>query len=413
MTSTNNRAAGENIRVLHYLPSEVHGGVEEHALSILVSLRDFGLGPILAAPSALIREMNPELSAFGIEAIQVEPFSPFDFRALTRFAQVVRSAHADLMHCHMFAATLRAAPMARLIGVRTIVETCHGPEAWRFGKPLKGRFRIDRLLTDRFVDHYIAVSNAAASHLRERKGISPAKITVIHNGRDLTRFCPATESERERARAELGIGDEQAILVMGRLHEQKGHTFFLKALGIVMAHRPNVVSLLAGDGPLREELKAQANAAGIAEQVRFLGFRSDAQALFAACDLVVLPSLYEGLPLVAVEALAARRPIVATAVDGTPEVVIDGETGLLVRPADAPALARAIERLLGDKSLGLRLAANGRAWVEQEFTLGGQMEKTVALYRDLAARKQVPHALDCAVARNRSAASGEVSRSVE
>ncbi len=414
MTSSEHRAATQQIRILHYLPSDAHGGVEEHALSILVSMRDFGIRPILAAPDALVRNMSSQLVAFGVETVHVEPFSPFDLRALARFARIIRAARPDVVHCHMFAATLRAAPVARLMGVRAIVETCHGPEAWRFGKPLKDQFWIDRLLTAGFVDRYIAVSDAAASHLRERKGISPGKITVIHNGRDLAHFRPACAPERERARKELGLGDEQAILVMGRLHEQKGHAFLLQALRLIIPHRPRLVALLAGDGPLREELEGQAKAAGIAERVRFLGFRSDAQGLFAACDLVVLPSLYEGLPLVAVEALAAARPIVATGVDGTPEVVIDGKTGLLVPPADPAALARAIERILDDESLGLWLATNGRAWVEREFTLRTQMEKTVALYRDLAARKpRVSPTPDYDIARKGCAASGKVSESAE
>lgn len=374
----------KSARILHYLPSDVHGGVEEHALSILVSLREFGFEGIMAAPQTLLRAMKSELDRAGVGTLAVEPFSPLDPRAMVGFARTIRDARASLIHCHMFGATLRAAPLARLMGMKAVVvETCHGPEAWRFGKPLKGRFWVDRLLTAGLVDRYIAVSRAAAAHLRERKGISTDKITVIHNGRDLTRYRTASEADRSRARAKLGLGDAPTILVLGRLDTQKGHVFLLEALGMLAPHRPEMITLLAGDGPLREQLVAQARDAGLADRVRFLGFRSDAPTLLAACDMVVLPSLYEGLPLVAIEALAAGKPIVATAVGGTPEVVNDGQSGLLVPPANPGALACAIGKVLDSPSLASRFALNGRERVERDFALRAQIEKTVAVYREL------------------------------
>ena len=186
-----------------------------------------------------------------------------------------------------------------------------------------------------------------------------------------------------RLEAALGLGDEPTLLTVARLDEQKGHRHLLDAIAIVAARRPNLVTLLAGEGPLEGALRAQCAALRISERIRFLGHRRDVPELFEAADVVVLPSLYEGLPLVAIEALAAGRPLVATEVDGTPEVVIDGKTGLLVLPANADALAAAIERLLENQELASRLASDGREFVRKNFAVQRQIRETAALYSEL------------------------------
>ena len=170
---------------------------------------------------------------------------------------------------------------------------------------------------------------------------------------------------------------------MARLDDQKGHRHLIDALAILAPRRPNLVTLLAGEGPLEQSLRAQCAALGLDHRVRFLGYRRDVPELLEAADIVVLPSLYEGLPLVAIEALAAGRPMVATEVDGTPEVVIHEKTGLLAPPANPAALAAAIERLLDNPALASRLASEGRKFVGENFALQRQIEQTVALYSEL------------------------------
>jgi glycosyltransferase involved in cell wall biosynthesis len=177
------------------------------------------------------------------------------------------------------------------------------------------------------------------------------------------------------------------MLVLGRLEQQKGHVFLIEAFKGLAARRPKLIALFAGSGALECELKIRCEAAGLTDRIVFLGYRDDTEQLLAAADLVVLPSLFEGLPLVAVETLAMARPMVATDVEGTREIVADGETGLLVRAADPAALAFGIERLLANPALGARLGRRGRAVVEQNFDIRQQIAKTVEVYQRLLDQK--------------------------
>jgi glycosyltransferase involved in cell wall biosynthesis len=181
----------------------------------------------------------------------------------------------------------------------------------------------------------------------------------------------------------------QGLLVgtVGRLHPQKGFASLLAAVARVRERLPAIRLLLVGGGALRRDLVARAEALGLAEVVIFAGSRGDVPEILAALDLFVLPSLWEGLPNAVLEAMAAGLPVVATAAGGTPEVVVDGETGLLVPPGDVTALAEAIERLLRDPGLRRKMGEAGRKRVEGHFTIEQTVAQTVALYETLLRQK--------------------------
>ena len=380
---TNRSNARPSRAVLHLLTSSVFGGAEEHALSILTAIREFGFEPCLAAPNALIAAMEPRLSAAGVKCLPLEFSSRLDVLTGARLLRFLRRENISILHCHLFIASLFGAGVARMAGVGSVLETCHGPEVWRMGKGLRVELLGGSAGRPDGGQIYRGVARGRARHLVGNKRVPKSKIRVIHNGRDLERFAPANANRRIATRAALGLGDEPVILTMARLDEQKGHRHLIDALAIVARRRPKLVTLLAGEGPLEQNLRAQCAALGIAERVRFLGYRRDVPELFEAADIVVLPSLYEGLPLVAIEALAAGRPMVATEVDGTPEVVIHEQTGLLVPPANPVALAAAIERLLDEPELAARLASDGRKFVHENFAVRRQIEQTAALYSEL------------------------------
>ena len=167
-----------------------------------------------------------------------------------------------------------------------------------------------------------------------RSVVNPRAVRVVHNGIDVSRFGGPADPA---LRAELTNGtDRPLVLSLARLHWQKG----LKHLVAAARQVPSAVFVVAGAGEERAHLDEEVARSGVGDRFRFLGFRDDAPRLLAACDLFVLPSLFEGLPVSVLEALAARRPVVATAVGGTGEAVIDGETGLLVPPAESDGACR-------------------------------------------------------------------------
>jgi len=204
---------------------------------------------------------------------------------------------------------------------------------------------------------------------------------VIRNGSDVRRFDPEYKPSAS-FKSNLGFGESDPVLVVvARLEPQKGHKVLLNAMPAIRREFPNVRLVCVGDGVLRSELEEQTQGLGLNENVRFVGVQTNVQDWLALSQMSVLPSFYEGLPLVAIESLAAGVPIVATNVDGTPEIVVNGKTGLTVPPGDANALAQAICLLLHSQELRRQLAVAGRQWVLQEFTEAQQIRRTAELYK--------------------------------
>jgi len=369
--------------VLHFTNALARGGVEEHVLTLMRGLDRSCFRLHWVCPPEVADKIKPDLPA-DVELFPLCLRKPRQIGSALRLAQILWQRRVDIIHSHQFTASLFASPLGWLCRVPVIVETPHLREHWRHGW-FKSRFVVDRLV-GRFVDYYIAVSHANARHLVETKGLSASKIVVIQNGSDLTRFDPARPAPVAlRKSLDFAEGD-RVLLVVGRLEAQKGHRVLLDAMPLVRRRFPAVRLVCVGDGALRGELEAQAAALGVRESVRFVGYRSDVPDWLALADVVALPSFFEGLPLIAIEALAAGRPMVATAVDGTPEVIVDGKTGLTVPPGEPRLLAEALCRLLGDPGLGRALGRGGRRWVEEHFSQEGQVQRTQDFYLQAAAQ---------------------------
>jgi glycosyltransferase involved in cell wall biosynthesis len=235
-------------------------------------------------------------------------------------------------------------------------------------------------LTAWMADAFTTVSQRTLDFAESREGVRRKRASVIPNGIDPADY----DVSREDARKRLELApDDFVVASVGRLHEQKGYEFLLPAVRNLLQDLPNSVFLIAGYGPLEEQLKDRARELNVASHVRFLGYRRDVPDILAACDLYVLPSLWEGMSNAVLEAMAAARPVIATAVDGNVEQVSDGETGLLAPPADSDALTEAIRRLSRDRELAARMGRKGRETVEQKFSLSAMTSAYLALYRRL------------------------------
>jgi glycosyltransferase involved in cell wall biosynthesis len=374
------------ISVAYFSNSEVRGGAEEHILTLLRRLDRSRFAAHLVCTPAVASMVRGDVPAdVGVTPLTLR--HPRHLSAAMDLGRLLRARRVEVLHSHLFYASVFASPIGRLCRVPFIVETPHISERWRQG--LKGHYAIDRGL-GRCVDRFIAVSEANGRYLIEEKGLPREKVVVIHNGCDLERFDPRHEAPAG-LRESLGFGQRDPIIVAaGRLEPQKGHTVLLDAIRIVRRSFPTVRLVCVGEGGLRGTLERRATELGLADAVRFVGQQTNITDWFALADVTVLSSLYEGLPLVAIESLACERAMVATAVDGTPEVVVHEETGLTVPPGNAVALATALTRLLGDPTLRNRLARQGRERVLAGFSDRLQVSRTETLYERGLGRETVP-----------------------
>jgi glycosyltransferase involved in cell wall biosynthesis len=227
------------------------------------------------------------------------------------------------------------------------------------------------------INRYIAVSQAVAGVLCQGFQIPCRKIRVVHNG---VRIAASNRAPC--------IRKYPVVLMTGRLSKEKGHEYLLQAAALV----PHLTVELAGEGPERPSLEAKARELGIEDRVSFLGYREDVADLLANCDVFVLPSLTEGLPVSVLEAMAASRPVIASEVGGNKEVVVHGETGLLVPPRDAAALADALRRTVCDPAVARQFGVAGKARVEREFSDDVMVRQVSQIYDELLGSHVSPYA---------------------
>jgi len=368
---------GGRIRVLHFTNAIMRAGAEEHMLTLLTRLDRSRFDPMLAAPPELIAALRPDLPA-DLEVVPVTLRSLRNAGAAWRFARMLAASRVDVLHSHMFQASRFASPLGWLARVPVVVETSHGREGWRHGR-LKSSYFVDRRMA-RFVTAFIAVSEATGRYLTDEKKLPAAKVVVVLNGIAIERFDPERVAPPALRRS-FGIAqDAPVVLALARLEPPKGHAVLLDAWQSIATSFPNARLVCLGNGRLRAELQARAAELGIGASVLFPGYQSNVPDWLALADFTVLPSFYEGLPLAAVESLAAGRAVVATAVDGTAEVVFDEKNGLTVPAGQAAPLAAAIGRLLAEPGLARKLGRAGRHFVEQHYNEQHQVAETERLY---------------------------------
>jgi glycosyltransferase involved in cell wall biosynthesis len=301
-------------------------------------------------------------------------------RFLWQLIWVIYRRRVDLIHVNSYVPGNYARLAAALMQVPIVIDHWHG-----FTRFNRKRRLICRTLA-RFTDLSLAVSRGVKDYLVSEIGLDPVKVRVVPNGVDVASIDAARPGAE--VRRELGLPAAAPVLgLVGRLdHWGKGHRELFTAMAQLRARYP-VQALIVGGGRRIDEVKALAASLGLAAAVHFLGPRRDVPDLLRVMDVFVLPSYSEGVSLALLEAMAAGRPVVATAVGGLPEVVTDGDTGLLIPPRDPNALARALERLLADPAWARQLGANARARVRAHYSLDRLGREINAIYGELGEKK--------------------------
>jgi glycosyltransferase involved in cell wall biosynthesis len=302
--------------------------------------------------------------------------------ALGRLYRLLRQERPIILHAWMIHANVLGRALGRLAGVAIIITSRRNVSIG--GKRREAINRVTAGLGDRA----IAVCELARQVEIEQTKVLPEKVVTIYNGVEADMFSQVAPQSAVQARSAFGIPTDVLLVgSVGRFRLQKGFVDLLVAMRQVDEHVSGTRLLLVGDGDLQDDLEAKTLSLGLDKVVTFAGMRSDVPKILKALDVFVLPSWWEGMPNAVLEAMAAGLPVVATAVGGTPEVVVDGVTGLLVPPHDPDSLAQAIVRLLGDPDLRRRMGQAGQDRVGQQFSVEKMVEQTQTLYEQLVIEK--------------------------
>ena len=366
-------------RIVYMAHAFMVGGAEEMVLNLIRHLPD-RFEPIVCC----INDAGPigeEIRRTGVpfHVLHLDPgiWRPWHVLGIARH---LRELQPDIVHTFLLTASLYGRLGAIIAGVPIVI----GTEVNIYERKQPHHAFAERLLmrgTDRVV---VSAESVRDFYLRQVHA-DPARVDVIYNAVDWSQL--ETTISRDAMRSSLGVPPAAPLAgIIARLTEQKAHRYLFDA--IASTPELNALQLLVvGDGDLREQLRAQVERLGLASRVHFLGARRDLGDLLAAVDLFVMPSLWEGLPLSMVLAMGAGLPVVATRVAGIPEVVLDTETGLLVPPADVPALGAALARLVADPVLRRRMGTAAAAFVRPRFGVDGYVTALTALYDRLLAEE--------------------------
>ncbi|MGA1840810.1 MAG: glycosyltransferase family 4 protein [bacterium] len=306
-------------------------------------------------------------------------------KAIRCITRLIRENDIDILNIHDGGAVSFIGRVAALITGKITISTIH-IYAGEWGKKrlwfvLKEKFF--EYITRPLVKKYIAVSNARKEELI-RKGINESKISVIQNGVDYDLFSNVQNKNKGDFRKEFSINDSDTIIALiGHLGIEKGHIFFLQSAKIILENNNAVRFVVVGDGYLKDELIGKTRDIGIEEHVIFTGFRNDIPNIIKSIDILVLPSINEGMPMVILEAMSASKPVVASNVGGIPEMIVDGETGYLVPPCDINRLAEALIRLVNDPKKMKDFGNAGFKRVKILFTAEQMASKTRDLFESL------------------------------
>jgi glycosyltransferase involved in cell wall biosynthesis len=337
----------------------------------------------------LVYHPDPGISAFIEDATRLEvrlvemPSLPLGLsggRRMRAFCTMLHTERPSIFHAHLsWPLACKWGLVAALLSrVPAVIATL---QLW-VDAPYTRSARWQQRMIAAHLGRYIAVSHDIAGKLEHVFNVSGSKLQVIHNSVDDRYYKNAINLNPP---ADLPIvRDCPVVLTVARLDKQKGLPTLLEAATQV----PEAFFVLVGEGPERRALEARCHELGLEGRVYFAGFRQDIPAWLGHCNLFVLPSLYEGVPLSLLEAMAAGKPVIASAIPGNDEAVIHAETGWLVPPGDAAALAKAIRLLLSDPKLADRLALAGHARAQKEFASESMMQQIEQVYTEVLEKAQ-------------------------
>ncbi len=367
------------MRIVHLVIGGDVAGGQVVALRLARAARGRGDHVVIVSPTEGPFLDRAREEGFSVHLANVN--RTFRIGDLIRLARILRRERADVLHTHTAVSGNITSRIAGRLANTRVVTHIHMVNYFH-PNPLRAWvLRTLDTTTARLSNRVIAVSEAVRTTLLAQ-GYRPGRVSVIHNGVEVVQPDPERASQ---LRAEWGLPDDVPVIgEIGRLCTMKGQHLLISAL----TQLPDTRLVLVGadieqGGEYARQLHDLAEEAGTSDRVVFAGFRADAESLIDAFDIVALPSETEGLPLVLLEAMARRKPVVATAVGGIPELVLDGETGLLIAPNDEAQLTHALATLTNDHAYRAALGSAGQARVAASFSAATSTARTLEVYDDL------------------------------
>jgi glycosyltransferase involved in cell wall biosynthesis len=362
------------LRVLYVVGNFVAGGAERHLLELWQRL-DRERFQVEIAVFRREGQFTSEVEALGLPVHDLGVgntiYAPSGWRGFARLVHRVLSFRPDVLQGYLFGPNLFAALAGRLCGVPVVVVSKRNLDAFETPRQIAAQRLAHRLAT-----HVVAVSDAVAD-TAVALGVPRGRVTVIPNGVDVERFARAVPDPMVK-----GENGSPVVGAVGCLAARKDYPNLLAALALLESRGRRFRAVVVGEGKERPALERQVAQLGLGERVRFLGERSDVERLLPGMDVFVLASREEGIPNALLEAMAAARPAVATAVGGTPEVIEDGATGWLVPPRDPEALAAALESALSDPGEAARRGAAAQRPARERMSIEAMVEKHQRFYLD-------------------------------
>ncbi len=322
----------------------------------------------------------------------VQPLHPLkDTLTLLDLTAFFKRNFYHVVHTHNSKAGFLGRLAAKLAGVPVIVHTVHG-FAFHDEEPLWRQvlFRNLERLGSHWCDKMIFISQPLIEWALKDQIVGEEKIAKIYSGIQLDQFCPVKSEEKNKIRKKWNLKQKDHVIgIVSKLWEGKGHGVLIEAFKLLKEKITDAKLVIVGEGHLYDELFRMVDTNGLRESVFFTGFQMDVSEIIATFDVAVLPSLFEGMGRVILEAMAMERPVVASRVGGIPDLIEQDVNGLLVRPGDVKELADALEKLLNDKRLARKMGREGRKRIKEQFSAHVMVQSIEKVYRELLSRKGI------------------------
>lgn len=365
------------LNIMHLRASNFVGGPEKQILEHFGRIDKSRFRMVLGTyvNHAQEDQLGDEANRRGFNSIRLNAASPFNPSGILDLVKVIKLEDIDIICTHGYKPNVLGYLASKFCGIRTIAIS----RGWTWESP-KIRFyeAIDRFFL-RFVDHIVAVSAGQREKILVC-GVAPEKVTVIHNAINIEECHAGTNNIKQ----ELGLPEGSFLVVSaGRLSPEKNYAAMIEAAKIAVSHNSSLFFAIFGEGFLRADLEKKINDVGLKGRFFLPGFKTNIQAVLASMDIFMLPSFTEGLPNVALEAFANKKPIVATKVGGTPEVVQDGVSGFLTTPEQPELMAKHLLKLCGDDDLRRKMGEAGYSYIKEHFGFDAQTAEYEKLYSSL------------------------------